>query len=167
MDGNGRWAERRGLPRAEGHRAGAEAVRRVVRGAREIGIPALTLYAFSAQNWGRPPAEVGQLMRLLRTFLLDECAELVARGIRLTTIGDEARLPRLVRGALAVVKQRTRRNRAMTLCLALSYGGREAIIAAARALAAAAARAGCRQRRSTRRASPPRWTRVSCRRWTC
>jgi undecaprenyl diphosphate synthase len=142
MDGNGRWAERRGLPRGEGHRAGAEAVRRVVRGAREIGIPVLTLYAFSAQNWGRPSAEVGQLMRLLRAFLLDECAELVARGIRLTTIGDEARLPRLVRGALAAVKQRTRRSRAMTLCLALSYGGREAIIAAARALAAAAARAG-------------------------
>jgi undecaprenyl diphosphate synthase len=142
MDGNGRWAERRGLARGAGHRAGAEAVRRVVRGAREIGVPTLTLYAFSAQNWQRPPAEVGELMRLLRTFLLDECAELVARGIRLTTIGDEARLPRLVRAALAVVKQRTRRNRAMTLCLALSYGGREAIIAAARTLAGAAARAG-------------------------
>jgi undecaprenyl diphosphate synthase len=142
MDGNGRWAERRGLARGAGHRAGAEAVRRVVRGARELGIPALTLYAFSAQNWQRPPAEVGELMRLLRTFLVDECAELVARGIRLTTIGDQARLPRLVRAALAVVKQRTRRNRAMTLCLALSYGAREAIIAAARALAVAAARAG-------------------------
>ena len=142
MDGNGRWAERRGLPRGAGHRAGAEAVRRVVRGAREIGIPVLTLYAFSAQNWQRPAAEVGELMRLLRTFLFDECAELLARGIRLTTIGDEARLPRLVRAALAAVKQRTRRNRAMTLCLALSYGAREAIVAAARALATAAARAG-------------------------
>jgi undecaprenyl diphosphate synthase len=142
MDGNGRWAEQRRLPRGAGHRAGAEAVRRVVRAAREIGIPALTLYAFSAQNWERPAAEVGDLMRLLRSFLLDECAELVARGIRLTTIGDEARLPRLVRGALGVVKQRTRRNCAMTLCLALSYGGREAIVAAARALATAAAQAG-------------------------
>jgi undecaprenyl diphosphate synthase len=142
MDGNGRWAERRGRPRTDGHRAGAEAVRRVVRGARELGLQALTLYAFSAQNWERPKGEVGELMRLLRTFLVDECAELVARGIRLTTIGDETRLPRLVRGALAVVKQRTRRNREMTLCLALSYGGREAIIAAARVLAATAARAG-------------------------
>ena len=139
MDGNGRWAERKGLPRGDGHRAGAEAVRRIVRAAREIGLPALTLYAFSTQNWQRPAGEVGDLMRLLRTFLIDEAEELVARGIRLATIGDETRLPRLVRGALAAVKQRTRRNRVMTLCLALSYGGRDAIVAAARRLAAAAA----------------------------
>ena len=168
MDGNGRWAERRGLARGAGHRAGAEAVRRVVRGAREIGIPALTLYAFSAQNWERPPAEVGDLMRLLRTFLLDECAELMARGIRLTTIGDEARLPRLVRGALAVVERATRRNRAMTLCLALSYGGARGD---RRRRASAGRGRGARRpapgRRSTKRASPARSTRASCRRWIC
>ena len=106
-------------------------------------------------------------MRLLRTFLLDECAELVARGIRLTTIGDEARLPRLVRGALAVVKQRTRRNRAMTLCLALSYGAREAIVAAARALAGPPRAPACpgHDRRSELRRA--RWTRAICRRSIC
>src|SRR5262249_10828369 len=93
MDGNGRWAAERGLPRLVGHRRGADAVRRVVRAARELGLPALTLYAFSAQNWRRPRAEVGHLMRLLRAFVIDEAAELMARGIRIVTVGDLARLP--------------------------------------------------------------------------
>jgi undecaprenyl diphosphate synthase len=139
MDGNGRWAAERGLPRVEGHRAGAEAVRRVVRAARELGLPALTLYAFSAQNWARPRGEVAHLMRLLGAFVVDERAELLARGIRVVTIGDVSRLPPFARAPLAALEVASAHNRAMTLCLALSYGAREALTAAARALAADAA----------------------------
>jgi undecaprenyl diphosphate synthase len=136
MDGNGRWASARGLPRHEGHRRGADAVRRVVRAAHELGIPALTLYAFSTENWGRPRPEVAHLMRLLHSFVLDERAELMARGVRVLTIGDVRRLPRFARAPLRALEVASAGNRAMTLCLALSYGGREAITAAARALAA-------------------------------
>jgi undecaprenyl diphosphate synthase len=139
MDGNGRWATSRNLGRSDGHRAGAEAVRRTVRAAREIGLSALTLYAFSAQNWGRPAREVASLMHLLGTFLREEQAELMTRGIRLVTIGDDFRLPAPVRALLAAVKAATIRNRGMILCLALSYGGRESIVEAARKLVAAAA----------------------------
>jgi undecaprenyl diphosphate synthase len=135
MDGNGRWATRRGLPRAQGHLAGAEAVRRTVRAAREIGLDVLTLYAFSTQNWSRPTAEVTALMELLCRFLASERAELVARGIRLAAIGDRARLPASTRAVLSAVTRATSANRGMTLCLALSYGGRDAIVAAARKLA--------------------------------
>jgi undecaprenyl diphosphate synthase len=140
MDGNGRWASARGLARAEGHRAGAEAVRRTVRAAREIGLRALTLYVFSEQNWGRPAAEVSRLMELLVAFLRDELAELGARGIRLLAIGDEAQLPPRVRDALADATRSTAANHDLRLCLALSYGGREAIVRAARKLARDAAR---------------------------
>jgi len=135
MDGNGRWAASRGLSRAEGHRRGAEAVREVVRAARELGIPALTLYAFSTENWGRPAPEVETLMTLLVTFLRAERDELVSRGIRLRTLGDPARLPAPVRALLAAVERATARNRGLVLSLALSYGGRQAIVAAARRLA--------------------------------
>ena len=136
MDGNGRWATERGLPRDEGHRCGAEAVRRIVRAAHELGLPALTLYAFSVQNWERPRSEVGHLMRLLHTFVTEETPELLARGIRVVTIGDLRRLPRFARAPLGALVVASARNRAMTLCLALSYGGREAITSVARALAA-------------------------------
>jgi undecaprenyl diphosphate synthase len=139
MDGNGRWASARKLPRTAGHRAGAEAVRRTVRAACEAGVPALTLYAFSAQNWGRPADEVRNLMDLLCEFLRDEQDELVARGIRLETIGDAGRLPATVRRLLSITRRATARHRRMTLCLALSYGGRESLIAAARKLASRAA----------------------------
>jgi undecaprenyl diphosphate synthase len=139
MDGNGRWAAARGLPRREGHARGADAVRATVRAAREIGIEALTLYAFSAQNWQRPGREVAHLMRLLARFLVEERAELMARGIRLCSIGDQQRLPASVRGPLALLQAATARGREMTLCLALSYGAREAITGAARRLAEEAA----------------------------
>jgi len=139
MDGNGRWAARRGLPRVAGHRAGAEAVRRVVRAARDLEIPALTLYAFSEQNWGRPTEEVANLMGLLAAFLRDEVEELAARGVRLVTVGDEARLPDPVGTRLDEARRRTASGRDLLLCLALSYGGRAAIVAAARRLARAAA----------------------------
>ena len=140
MDGNGRWAQRRGLPRVEGHRKGAQSVRQVVRAAREVGLRALTLYAFSAQNWQRPPEEVGTLMQLLRDFLIEERPEIMDNAIRLTTIGDVERLPEFVRDPLEALMRDSAGNRAMTLCLALSYGGRESIVSTTRALCELAAR---------------------------
>jgi undecaprenyl diphosphate synthase len=140
MDGNGRWAQAHGLPRIEGHRQGAKAVREVVRAAREIGLRALTLYAFSAQNWRRPPDEVAMLMQLLRDYVIDERDEIMDNEIRLVAIGDVDRLPAFVREPLDSLVAESAGNREMTLCLALSYGGREAILSAARRLAEAAAR---------------------------
>jgi len=140
MDGNGRWAQGKGLPRVEGHRRGARSVRQVVRAAREVGLRALTLYAFSAQNWQRPPEEVGTLMQLLRDFLLEERPEIMDNAIRLTTIGDAERLPEFVRDPLDALMRDSAGNRAMTLCLALSYGGRESIVSTTRALCELAAK---------------------------
>ena len=134
MDGNGRWASERGLPRSEGHRRGAVAVREAVRAARELGVQALTLFAFSEQNWGRGSDEVMQLMRLLAKFLVDERRELLSRGIRVRSIGQVARLPRFAAAPLATLEADTAAGAQMTLCLALSYGGREALTAAARTL---------------------------------
>jgi undecaprenyl diphosphate synthase len=134
MDGNGRWAKRRGLPRIEGHRKGADSVREVTRAARELGIQALTLYAFSSQNWDRPIEEVRMLMALLRDYLVDERAEILDNGIRLTTIGNIDRLPDFVREPLDELTRDSAKNTGMALCLALSYGGREAIVDAARDL---------------------------------
>jgi undecaprenyl diphosphate synthase len=131
MDGNGRWAKRRGLPRIEGHRKGADSVREVTRAARELGIQALTLYAFSSQNWDRPLEEVRMLMALLRDYLVDERPEILGNGIRLTTIGNTERLPDFVREPLFALQEESAKNTGMTLCLALSYGGREAIVDAA------------------------------------
>jgi undecaprenyl diphosphate synthase len=133
MDGNGRWAQRRHLPRIEGHRQGAQSVREVVRAARQLELPALTLYAFSSQNWQRPPDEVKALMELLRDYLIEERPEIMDNGIRLTAIGRLERLPSLVREPLDELVRDSAGNRDMILCLALSYGGREAIIDAARA----------------------------------
>lgn len=133
MDGNGRWAERRGLPRIEGHRVGADSVRDVTRAARELGIEALTLYAFSSQNWQRPVDEVGGLMQLLRDYLLGERAEILDNAIRLEAIGDVERLPAMVREPLDELRAVSAANHGMTLTLALSYGGRESIARAVRA----------------------------------
>ena len=140
MDGNGRWAKRRGLPRIEGHRKGADAVRDVVRASRELGLRALTLYAFSSQNWDRPMEEVRALMELLRDYVVEERAEIMDNAIRLTTIGDRSRLPQFVREPLEELMRDSAENDKMTLCLALSYGGRESILAAARGLAEAVVR---------------------------
>ncbi len=140
MDGNGRWAQRRGLPRVEGHRRGAVAVRDVVRAAREIGLRAITLYAFSAQNWDRPPEEVATLMQLLRDYVIDERDEIMENGIRLIAIGDIERLPAFVKDPLDALMNESAGNGDMTLTLALSYGGRESLVAAARALASDVAR---------------------------
>ena len=139
MDGNGRWANARGLPRTLGHRQGAEAVRRCVAGAIEMGIPFLTLFGFSAENWRRPMAEVEDLMGLLRRYLQSEIAEFHKNGIRLRVIGERGRLPRDIVTLIDDAERHTAENRALTLVMALSYGGRQEITATARALAAAVA----------------------------
>jgi len=140
MDGNGRWAKSRGLPRLAGHEAGARAVRRVTTHARRIGLKALTLYAFSEQNWGRPPQEVGGLMDLLGRYIVSERHEILDNGIRFSTIGDTSRLPAALQDAIAELKAASAGNRGMEFCIALSYGGREEILQAARQAAAACAR---------------------------
>ena len=136
MDGNGRWARLRGLPRIEGHRMGIRSVRAVVECAREIGISHLTLYAFSSENWGRPRSEVTTLMGLLRKFLAQELPDLNKHGIRLNVIGEAWHLPPHVREVLDRTLEATARNSSMTLTLALSYAGRNEIVRAARKLAA-------------------------------
>ena len=137
MDGNGRWAEAQGLPRVAGHRAGADAVRAITRAARRIGLEALTLYAFSTENWGRPEPEVEALMHLLAEFLESERGEMMRNGIRLNAIGDLERLPEAVQEKLRSVRAETAANGGMTLTLALSYGGRQELVQAARRAAAA------------------------------
>jgi undecaprenyl diphosphate synthase len=139
MDGNGRWATARGLPRLEGHRKGADSVRDVTRAAREIGLRALTLYAFSSQNWTRPPDEVLGLMQLLHEFVHKERAEIMDHGIRLRAVGEIARLPDFVRDPLLELCATSAQNGGMILTLALSYGGRESLVEATRTLCAAAA----------------------------
>src|SRR4051794_15519360 len=119
MDGNGRWAKRRSLPRIEGHRRGADSVRDITRAARELGLQALTLYAFSSQNWDRPVEEVRMLMALLRDYLVDERAEILDNDIRLTSIGEVDRLPDFVREPLDELKAASANNKGMTLNLAL------------------------------------------------
>ncbi len=136
MDGNGRWAQLRNRPRIEGHRAGAESVRDITRASRQLGIEALTLYAFSSQNWARPADEVAGLMQLLRDFLIDERSEILDNGIRLEALGEIERLPSLVRDPLDELRAVSAKNSDMVLTLALSYGGRESITRAARSLAA-------------------------------
>lgn len=135
MDGNGRWAQLRGESRPEGHRAGAAAVRKIVREARRRGIQALTLFAFSEQNWQRPDFEVNALMSLLLQFLVDERKELLENQIALRAIGRLERLPREVREKLDELARETAPGARMTLTLALSYGGREELVDVFRAMA--------------------------------
>jgi undecaprenyl diphosphate synthase len=137
MDGNGRWAKARGLPRVAGHKRGAEAVRRSVRGAAELGVEYLTLYGFSSENWKRPAAEVDDLMTLLRVYLVSEIEELHRQGVRLRVIGERKRLsPEIVR-LIEQAEQQTAANRKLNLTVALSYGGRAEIAGAARHIAEA------------------------------
>ena len=135
MDGNGRWAESRGMPRVEGHRIGSDSVREVTRCARRLGIEALTLYAFSSQNWSRPADEVAGLMELLREYLVKERPEILGNGIKLNAIGELDKLPRYVRDPLEALRADSAANTGMTLTLALSYGGREELVAMARRVA--------------------------------
>ena len=135
MDGNGRWAQRRGLPRLAGHRKGVDAVREIVEAAGEIGLGALTLYSFSSENWRRPLEEVNGLMGLLRRYLRSETAELHAKGVRIRVIGERARLARDIVELINRAEELTAENDKLVLQLALSYGGRQDIVATARALA--------------------------------
>lgn len=128
MDGNGRWAERKGLNRIRGHRKGADTVRKIVTFSREAGIRWLTLYAFSEENWKRPSSEVQGLMTLLNRFLKKELKEMQKNGIQLRTIGRTSRLPKSTRQILFDTIEKTSFNSDMTLTLALSYGGRQEIL---------------------------------------
>ena len=136
MDGNGRWAKQRGLPRVEGHRRGVETVRAITTAARELGVRYLTLYAFSVENWKRPAAEVGALMSLLEFFLKRETAGLVKNRVRLRTIGRTQDLPEVVRKQLDHAIAATAQFTEQTLVLALNYGARTEVLDAARAYAA-------------------------------
>jgi undecaprenyl diphosphate synthase len=137
MDGNGRWAKKRGLPRIEGHRRGVEAVRTATYAARDLGVKMLTLYAFSAENWNRPKDEVGALMGLLELYLRKELETFVRDRVRLLTIGRIAGLPQGVQRLLASTIEKTAGFSDYTLVLALNYGSRTEIIDAAHAYAAA------------------------------
>ena len=139
MDGNGRWAMKRGLPRIEGHRRGVEAVRTVTYAARDLGVKMLTVYAFSAENWNRPQEEVGALMGLLELYLKKELATFVRDKVRLKTVGRIHELPPGVQRHLAETVEKTRAFTDYTLVLALNYGSRNEVVDAARAYAAAAA----------------------------
>ncbi len=139
MDGNGRWAKRRALPRAAGHRAGIKPVRRTVEYCAERGVGVLTLFAFSSENWRRPPDEVSGLMALFLDALEREVAELDANGIRLRFIGDRGKLSRSLSDATYAAEARTRDNRTMDLVVAVAYGGRWDLTEAARRLAREAA----------------------------
>ncbi|MCB2185934.1 MAG: isoprenyl transferase [Deltaproteobacteria bacterium] len=134
MDGNGRWAQARGLARVRGHEAGAESVRTLVRTSRRLGLEALTLYAFSEENWSRPKAEVSALWRLLGRFMKSEKAEMLEHGIRLNTIGATEKLPAGTRKDLEKTMAATAGGREMVLTVALSYGGRQELTRAARLL---------------------------------
>lgn len=139
MDGNGRWATARGLPRIAGHKRGAEAVRETVRAAGELGISYLTLFGFSSENWKRPAAEVQDLMGLLRLYLRSEIAELNRNGVRFRVVGDRSRLAADTNLLIDEAEATTASNTGLTLTLALSYGGRQDIVQAARRLAVEAA----------------------------
>src|SRR5713226_7687856 len=132
MDGNGRWAAQRGQPRIAGHRAGVEAVRASVDTGARLGLGALTLYAFSTENWKRPRYEVDALMRMLRKYLRIELDEIDRQSIRFQTIGRIAELPPGVRDEIARASERTAKNTGMTLSIALNYGGRAEIVDACR-----------------------------------
>jgi undecaprenyl diphosphate synthase len=136
MDGNGRWAKQRHLPRVQGHRMGAESVRVIIRAAGELGIKYLTLYAFSVENWNRPKDEVDTLMKYLAHYLKSEFAELNKNNVRLETIGQMHRLPEFVQKQFEKTQEGLSKNNGLTLILALSYGGRTEIVDAVRGIAA-------------------------------
>jgi len=135
MDGNGRWAAARGLPRVEGHRRGVEALRRTVRAAGELGIAVLTIFSFSSENWSRPPSEISDLMGLLRRFVRNDLADLHRNNVRVRIIGERTGLDRDICLLLQEAEDLTRGNDGLTLVVAFNYGGRQEIARAARHLA--------------------------------
>ena len=136
MDGNGRWAAARGLPRGEGHRRGVEALRRTVRAAGDLGIGILTIFSFSAENWSRPPSEIRELMGLLRRFIRNDLGDLHRNGVHVRVIGDRDDLAPDIRGLLEEAEDLTRDNDKLTLVVAFNYGARQEIARAAQRLAA-------------------------------
>ena len=139
MDGNGRWAAARGLPRAEGHRRGVEALRRTVRAAGELGIGILTIFSFSSENWARPSSEIRELMGLLRRFIRHDLAELHGNGVRVRVIGEREGLELEIKRLLEEAEELTRNNDKLVLVVAFNYGARQEIARAARRLAVEAA----------------------------
>lgn len=137
MDGNGRWAKSRMMPRTYGHKAGVETIRKVVEEAQRLGIKYLTLYAFSTENWKRPKDEVSALMKLLVTYLRKELAELDKNGVKINTIGNISKLPQVCVEELEKSKEKTKDNKSLVLTLALNYGGRADIIDAVKNICAA------------------------------
>ena len=135
MDGNGRWAKKRLLPRGAGHRAGVEALRRTVRAAGDMGLDYLTVYAFSSENWSRPQAEISDLLGLLKLFIRKDLAELHRNGVRVRMIGDRETLSADILGLIGEAETLTRDNRALTLVIAFNYGSRDEITRAMRAMA--------------------------------
>jgi len=142
MDGNGRWAAARGLPRVEGHRRGVEALRRTIRAAGEIGISYVTIFSFSAENWSRPPSEVGELMGLLRRFIRNDLAELHQSNVRVRIIGERQTLAPDIGRLLTEAEDLTKGNDGLTLVVAFNYGARQEIARAARRVAEEVARGG-------------------------
>jgi undecaprenyl diphosphate synthase len=140
MDGNGRWAKARGLPRVAGHRAGVEALRNAVRAAGDAGIAWLTVYAFSSENWSRPKSEVSDLMGLLKLFIRRDLAELHRSGVRVRVIGEREDLAPDIAALLEEAESLTSGNRMLNLVIAFNYGGRDEIVRAARRIAEAAVR---------------------------
>ncbi|HWF93907.1 MAG TPA: isoprenyl transferase [Xanthobacteraceae bacterium] len=142
MDGNGRWAAARGLPRAEGHRRGVEALRRTVRAAGDLGIGILTIFSFSAENWSRPPSEIRELMGLLRRFIRNDLADLHRNGVQVRVIGERDDLAPDIKSLLEEAEALTEHNDKLTLVVAFNYGARQEIARAARRLAAEVAAGG-------------------------
>jgi undecaprenyl diphosphate synthase len=136
MDGNGRWAAARGLPRVEGHRRGVEALRRTVRAASDLGISFLTIFSFSSENWSRPQSEIKDLLMLLRRFIRNDLADLHKSNVRVRIIGERDNLDRDIRSLLQEAEDLTRDNTSLTLVVAFNYGARQEIARAARRLAA-------------------------------
>jgi len=136
MDGNGRWAKARGLPRVEGHRRGVEAVRRAVRSAIEFGLPFLTIYSFSSENWTRPAEEISDLMGLLKRFIRNDLADLHRNNVRIRVIGLRINLSADIAALLSEAEELTRSNTGLTLVVAFNYGARQEIVEAARRLVA-------------------------------
>lgn len=140
MDGNGRWAKKRGLPRSVGHKKGAEVVKEITRAAGELGVKYLTLYAFSTENWQRDPEEVATLMGLLRDYLKSDLKEIQENGVRIIFIGERQMLDADIVEQMAKIEAETAHNDKMTLCIAISYGARQEIVNAARKIAVLARR---------------------------
>ncbi|NLL51993.1 MAG: isoprenyl transferase [Peptococcaceae bacterium] len=135
MDGNGRWAQKRGMPRSVGHRAGVEALRDIVRLSDSLGVQYLTVYAFSTENWKRPRSEIGILMSLLKEYVIKELDELHANNVRIRVLGDMANIPEDVRAAYVIACEKTKDNKGLVLNVALNYGSRAEITQAAKKIA--------------------------------